>query len=449
MTEVESLKAELERSRKVNKGQGEQVARLKKQHDALESRLQDLRSQLSTAQTDARDLRHKLRRVEEERDKLCGKQTDSAELRRALISAEAKRREEIAEKDKHIAELEGGLSRTKDESSYAKARLEELELSFNKELKEALENKDALEAELEYARRRLKREQEHGMKAQEESEGSLEELKACVKQHRLRLQQAAEEFGAHATSSVAASTYEEKRLHCFELQLQVSRLERKLANSEDQVHELSSLIRQSRASEALVSERLQAAEEELRWRSNKNRGLGDYGHVHELEKDSLLSEVQAFQAGLQSDRLAELEELRVAADKQNEVCRSESRQLLEELAASDHALVSTRVELSQKCENLVKAEQVVSKLSTETTGQNQELSELAGENSRQAKEIYSLQTKIEEISEALVAAEGQAKLNASRHEEQLRREKDLSMRLQSSAQQSKMAEDALRAQIEQ
>lgn len=425
------------------------MARFKKQHDGLEARIQELKSQLISAQEEARDLRRHLRTAEEEREKLSGKHTATAELRRALASAEEKRREEVMVKDRRISALELALTQARDENDDIKAQMEECKSSLNDKLRMELEKKEVAEMELELMRKRLQRAEESGEKALKASESSLEELEEVIEQLRERLRQCTGEYSSLASSSVPRSLYEERNMQYLELQLQVGSLRRKLCNAEEQIQELTFLIRQTQASETLVSERLFAAEDELDWRLKESRLLADIKPSSSAQSDSLLSDVENRRTEWKSERLKELEELSRVLHSQVEMHSSENKQLRSLHKSWEHDVISVREEKERVTENLAAAETAVSKLSTENDNQKKNLNELVDENSNQAKEIYALQSKLEEVLEALSAAEDSARADKSRQDEQLRKEKELSARYQSAAQQSKMAEDALHAQVDQ
>ncbi|KAG6899981.1 hypothetical protein C0993_004749 [Termitomyces sp. T159_Od127] len=103
--EVERLKSELARCQKLVTEQTDRGDKQKKQIDLLESRIQDLKKTNATDQTEIRDLRVKLRTSEHEKNQLTTKQGEASEAKKSLQSLELKRREELREKDRRIAEL--------------------------------------------------------------------------------------------------------------------------------------------------------------------------------------------------------------------------------------------------------------------------------------------------------------------------------------------------------
>ncbi|OBZ70609.1 hypothetical protein A0H81_09092 [Grifola frondosa] len=124
--ELERLKSELSRAQKGAAEQTERADKLKKQNEAFDARVQELKKASSSEQSELRELRIKLCAAEHERIQLASKQNEGAEARKALQAAEERRREEVRERDRKIAELEKSLGAEKKRRETVNARLQDL-----------------------------------------------------------------------------------------------------------------------------------------------------------------------------------------------------------------------------------------------------------------------------------------------------------------------------------
>ncbi|KAI5118462.1 hypothetical protein M0805_006281 [Coniferiporia weirii] len=447
-TEIEHLKSELERSRKTNKDQADHIVRLKKQCDSSESRSQDSRKTLLSNQLELKELRHKLRCVEQERDKLAGKHTDAAETRKALNAAEAKRKCDLQGKEKLIAELQRSLTVEKQKAAVTEAKMKEVNSTLEEELSEARTEKDVIEKNLRHTRALLRDAEANYGTSQQESASALDALDTQVSQLRESLTICAAEYGRLASSTISLAAYQSLKFDYTLLQLQMARLQRKLANSDDQVYELALLIRQTQATNALLLDQLREAEDELRWRLKESRFTSAYTSTP-LTDDSLRSKSEALIVEERSCREEGLTQLRNIAQTQLDLYRLSGTQLIEHLTSTEHTLSLEQAELARQKAKLAEAEDLVVKLSSETELRKKELGELSSKNSAQVGEILAFQEKLKEKERALLSAENNAKAEIFKHNELLRKEREMTSRLHSTVQKSKMAEDALKAEIEQ
>ncbi|CCM05073.1 uncharacterized protein FIBRA_07279 [Fibroporia radiculosa] len=134
--ESERLKLELSRAQRTNTEHVERADKLKKQNDVLEARLQDLKKSNGVEQNELRELRTKLKAVEHERAQLATKQGEASDMKKALQVAEAKRRDDLRERDKRIAELEKAFSSEKKRREMAEAKLTEVKVKVDAEKQE-------------------------------------------------------------------------------------------------------------------------------------------------------------------------------------------------------------------------------------------------------------------------------------------------------------------------
>ena len=151
------MKGELTRTKKTNHEQAERYEKLKKHSEALEGRLHDLKSVAASSQTEAKDLRAKIRLLDADRAQLTLKQgSEAGAAKKALHNLEEKKKE-LNEKDKRILELEKSVA-------VEKRKRETLETHFS-ELKAS---QDVISAQNKGVAQRLAKELEIAQKEAEE-----------------------------------------------------------------------------------------------------------------------------------------------------------------------------------------------------------------------------------------------------------------------------------------
>jgi len=97
--------------------------------------LQEIRKSASADQAEVKDLRVKLRMAEHERTQLSSKQGEVGETKKALQAVESKRRDEMRERDRKIAELEKALAGEKKKREGADAKLKEVKAKLTRKLR--------------------------------------------------------------------------------------------------------------------------------------------------------------------------------------------------------------------------------------------------------------------------------------------------------------------------
>ncbi|KAL5507183.1 hypothetical protein ACEPAH_6639 [Sanghuangporus vaninii] len=446
-SEVERLKNDHDCTRKANKDQSEQLTRLKKQNEIAESRMQDLRKAVSTAQSEARELRVKLRSIEAERDRLASKQMEAADMRKALSTAEQRGRNEIQEREKQILELQTALSTEKQRSLKAESKARDDRMKLEKAAREVRAKNTIVEQRLERVQAELKEAVSRRSALERESSSTSHSLTTRVYELEEALKLATDQYSLLFSTSTSLAVYEELKLEAARLRLQVARLERKLGNSEEQVYELAQLVRQSQTTNDLLSEQLQELYTELEWRCSESNSLSL--PMLAPADDGLEAEVDEFLLDEARDREDEQEQLLDVAQIQLRLGRESSRSLIEHLSSTEHQLTNERAEATRLKGKLSEKDTVITKLSQESETHKKGCDELQAKLAAHSSEIFSLQTKLTDSEKRLLAAESRARTELAKREELLRKEKELTNRLQSTVHKSKMAEDALKDEIEQ
>jgi chromosome segregation ATPase len=429
------------------------IDKLKKQVDAQDTKVQDFRKGTLTDQTEIKDLRSKLRVAEAERVGLQTKYNEAVRTKQTVDSTNAARRDELKERDKRILELERVLGQEKQRREDVESRLRDTVCAKTEEGRrrsgESAKVRTQLEqAEAETAKVRAERDADrrHG-------EAQREELVAQLEALRDMLLQAATHYGKLVSETVSKTAHDELRREHDALRFHTFRLERKLSNTEAQVAELASLIRQTQDANDLLADELRAAEEDKIWyktaledlwadhRNDRADSISIYTLLVDTlataQKEHLFSmlEIQhglssgerrsaRFYAGLNAELVVSCATMRVDLDAELLVSQTQTVELQTTKAVLDATttdLHATRTELESTRKQL---EETSSSLSA-----------------AKAREVALVQ----ELKEA----RSQNKEQTAAHKQALQMEKETASKLAASLQQSKFAEDELRTEINQ
>jgi chromosome segregation ATPase len=437
--------------RKTNADQLTRIDKLKKQVDTQDTSIQDLKRAALTDQTEIKDLRAKFRLAEAERAGLQTKYNEAVRTKQTSDSTKAARLDELNKRDQRIAELERVMS-------VEKKRREEVESKLRAAVSTKVEDEKRRSGENAKTRTRLEQAEAETAQVraeldadQKHSEAQREELMAQVEVLRDMLLQAAMHYGKLVLETVSRVVHDELRHEYSSLQFHTFRLERKLANTEAQVAELASLIRQSQDANSLLENELRAAEEERNWniaaledaQADLRSGQFDTSHASltdtlaTSQKEHLLSELEIqgafsssesrsakFYSRLNCELVALCAAMRTELDAELLVSQTRAIELqtakaLQDVTCTDLHAARTELESTKK-----QLEEVSSSL-----------------NAIRAKEGALVQ-EVKEVR-------SQNKEQTTIHKQALEKEKETATRLASSLQQSKVAEEELRTEINQ
>jgi hypothetical protein len=424
---------------------------LKKQADAQDTKIQDLRRSALTDQTEIKDLRAKLRVAEAERAGLQTKYNEVVRTKQTVDSTNATRRDELKERDKRISELERtiGLEKKRREDVETQLLLA-VKAKAEEERKRSGESSKARthieQAEAETAQVKAERDADR-RRGDAEREGLVAQLGAL----RDMLLQAATHYGKLVSETMSKTVHDQLRQEHNSLQFHALRLERKLANTEAQVAELAGLVRQTQDASGLLEDEMRAAEEDNNWYRAALEDMwvdlrsGLAGSIHALlvdtlataQKEHLLSELEIqhalstgerrstrFYAGLYSQLVASCATMRADLDAELLVSQTQAVELQTAKAVQDATtadLNATRTELESTRKQLEETLSSLSALKVREAGLVQEVKEVKSRNKEQT----------------------------TAHKQALQREKETASKLAASLQQSKVAEEELRAEINQ
>jgi hypothetical protein len=427
------------------------IDKLKKQVDAQDTKIQDLRRSALTDQTEIKDLRAKLRSTEVERAGFQTKYNDAVRTKQTVDSTNAARRDELKERDKRISELERTLGLEKQRREDVETQLlDAVRAKAEEGRKRSGESAKARthieQAEAETAQVKAERDADR-----RQGEAQREELVTQLEALRDMLLQAATHYGKLVSETVSKTVHDQLRQEHNSLQFHAFRLERKLANTEAQVAELAGLVRQTQDASGLLEDELRTAEEDKDWyraaledtRADFRSGLADSIHallvdtLATAQKEHLLFELDIqhalatrerrstkFYAGLYSQFAASCATIRADLDAELLVSQTQAVELQTAKAAQDATtadLNATRTELESTRKQL-----------------EETLNSLRVVKAREA-------VLVQEVKEA----KSQNKEQTTAHKQALQKEKETASKLGMSLQQSKVAEEELRAEINQ
>lgn len=421
----------------------ERFEKQKKNNALLEVRIQELRKIATSDQNEVKDLRHKLRILELEREKASAKQPEINELKKILATVEAKRKEELKDRDRRISELEKHLQIEKNKHESLESRAQDVKRGLDEEAQSKQMAIKQLEGRILEAQEESRAAKERFHQIEHETSNREEELVQRLEQHRTLLKTVAEQYGALASQTVSLATHDRLQRDYALLQLRQLRLERKLANSEGQVVELAHLIRHLKEQNTCLQQQLSST-------------LDDYYTLTHFDVSA---------PPTSEDRFEDSSSLILIAILQQQI----------ELALTDtvtNGLTSTYYHL--KSDQLVFASSVLDKEVISLQGladqRASDLSSVLASHEAIATTLESLQkeknTCDDNLTTAITTANDlrastailEAQLSeahqelgayASNHAAALKKEKDTIQRLTSTIQKNRVAEDALRTEIDE
>jgi hypothetical protein len=380
---------------------------------------------------------------EHERGQMAGKQGEVGETKKALQALELKRREELRERDKKIMDMEKALAGEKKRREGVEVRLAEIKGKGDGEVQEVKMRAKELEELAEEARGEVREVKAELAALEVESSDEREGLVAQLEQNRELLARVAEEYGRLASSSVQLAKHSCVKRDRAALEIQVLRLERKLANAEGQVVELVSLLRHTKEENIFLRECLRGAEAEAEWCwDNLKKDQLETRHTMDLDMASIEAEIRDAASRIKDARAygseSSCETYRLTSEAllfhysvlDKEICTRETREgtlsndLLDAHAARDAAISDLEA---------IRAEHGTAQ---------QRIAEMAVALAESGAKVELLRGTLDEV-------EARAREEGSEAKVELKREREIAHKLVAKVQQNKVAEDTLRAEIEQ
>ena len=384
-------------------------------------------------QADLKDSRHKLRLLEAERDKFISKQLELVQLKRSHSSLESKRKDELKERDRRIADLEKQLlsaTKAKDlfETKFIDSkRISDQQLSSTRSEMETLLQQARSEA-------RLAKEETQNLTAMTEDR-EQHVINQLEERHRL-LGRVVKEYAYLASRSVSSTDYHHLKHNHSVLQLRQLRLERKLANTEGQVIELTHLIRQAKEENHQLSQALSDALDEI----------SILRTVASEDDDKPIIPLDEILDSIHSNIITEHVELVKTDTFTNELLagfyQSQYADLYLAFSVFDKELAENQLTAGQRAIDLENAltfnESITSRLES-----------LQKEQAMQEVEAKLALATIDDLKTAKVSLEAKVAEMLVNSDSNQKKEKDIMQRLNTTIQKSRMAEEALREEIDE
>lgn len=445
--EVTRLRNELARVQKLNTEYNERFEKQRKQKDTLDIRIQDLKKAALADQTEVRDLKQKLRSLDNERTQLSTKQGEAAEFKKALQALESKRRDELKERDRRIADLEKCVALEKRKRESAEGQLQDMNGKANEETHEALATAQRLQTQVEDAQEEGRHAHAQLTALQELSTTKSEQLLSQLEQYQTTLTLVAQEYSQLASTTVPISIHTRVKHQHAILQLHSSRLERKLSNCQDQVIELANLVRYTKEANAILTTRLRDTEEESRFYAqtlSETTATPDLPYDHTLDDLALDIEREFHEADVQIQQVHNATEP-LLTDLYRLMCDD----LLFHYSIIDKDLSNEHNLVQQHAADLSNVISARDALSTQVQTIQAEYASVLAQLSANAASLEESKLSLVASEQKLANAELRFQSETTKNQEHLKKERDTVNRLTGIIQKNQMAEDALRADIEQ
>jgi len=379
--ETERLKQDLSRCQKTLTEQTDHIHKQKKHNDALESRIRDLKKAAITDHSEIKSLKAKAAR-----DDLCKRVTD-------LEAQLARCHSDLRQRDERITELEKAIE------------------------SEKISNEGLLAA-------------------RQELSDSQEDIATRLENCKYLLAHAAEQYCQLVATTVPSSTHNELKQLYHTTQLKGLRLERKIANIEEQVQELVNLVRQINNHNDLLESHL----------ADANHQLASY--------EIMISEPLSTNPSVVPE-----------PTQITERCDLETAQArLHELLAIYYSLYSQKLAFACTCvdKDLTRATFLAQQYSQDlaSTRASHEattasLETVEHERSTISEELLTLKDSLTILQRTCTSLENQIpSIKDERqqlildHQIEIKNSRDAVQRLTSTVQKNRMAEDALRAEVD-
>ena len=388
-----------------------------------------------------------LRSVEQERDVLA-KRTDPMELKRAIKIAESKNRTNLQEQEKKIKELQQSLAAERQKALIAEARVTEMRTTIENHSMITRETEEKSRQTHQKTISRLDLAEKRFADLQLEGKTSSEEHLTRIEQLENMLRYVSEMYGLLASSTVSKSEHERLEWEVVSLRQVVLRLERRLANSADQVRELAEVARHFQTSNKLLLRELQESESNLQWHTAHAEKWSHSTPTASVD-DQIFRDITLF---LQQETQASQENQELLLSylrKQVDFCYENSKLLLGFSSITEQSLAHEQEEAIATKGRLAETEATNSKFSVAMEELKKDIKELSSQKVAHTDKIADLEGKLRESSKRLDDTERRLQTTLSKASEELKKEREISTRLHAANQQSKMAEEGFKAEIDQ
>ncbi|KAK7472607.1 hypothetical protein VKT23_000720 [Stygiomarasmius scandens] len=420
-SEIERLKLDLARSQKTNAELNDRLEKQKKHTAAQDHGIDELKRAALTDKAEIKDLGVKLRLSEHQRSQTVAKQGDMNEVKKALSSLEARRRDEVKERERTISEFEKALAAEKKKRESMDAQLKDVKAKCGTEVAEMKETIKSLKEQ-------VARALDETQNVEERANTAERGFANCDKM----LAQVTDLYGVLSKTSVPKVVHEQFQHQYAALQIRNNRVSRQLANSESQVAELVRLVRQGKEQREALRHALRSAEEEISFYSSVARDRQDDPHAVDF---SLY------------DRFANILYEAQSSEKQDKC--SILQFTLEQASFFDHEyhdLLWAYSEAEGELKEMTSARDVFEVQTQEARDERDTTKELLLASTQTAN---TLKASSEILQRQVTELKSKLEKEKVVYEAAVKKEKDIIHRLTATIQKERMAEESLRSEVEE
>ncbi|XP_006461040.1 hypothetical protein AGABI2DRAFT_204453 [Agaricus bisporus var. bisporus H97] len=442
--ELDDLKSELARYRKTVSNQSDRIEKYKKQNDSLEPRMLELKKAAQADQTEIKSLKAKLRAAEHENAQLVSKYTDIAEVKKNAQCLESKHHDELRERDRRIAELEKNAVFSSSKCQTLESKLRDLKLKGDADSENTRSGTKQLESQLVNARQELLETRKQVAAKEETFAEEREDFLDRLTRRDHLLSFAAQQYARLLANTVPLSDHLKLKRMYTAGQLNILRLERKLGNAEDQITELAHLIRQSNHSNDLLREHLRDALHQATVYEDMLKPTTPAGTVADHSDLQLELSTTFTSAHHQDITAAQLHLCELLVN----YCIIRSQQLFFAYTCVEKELAETSKLASKHSRDLASALASHKTISANLESAEKDRSSLTEQIQNLTKARASLQQANTSLKDQNDLLHNQQRQSVLIHEAAVKKDKNEIQRLTSTVQKSRVAEDALRAEID-
>ena len=394
-------------------------------------------------QAEIKELRAKLRVSENERGHLALKSEEGGDAKKLLTTLEAKRKEELRERDKRIAELEKSVANEQRRNEVLEGKL--------------LESKGRSQQELDEARRTISNLRSKVVVAEEDvvlartgAGQREEELIAQLESARAIVQQVAEQYGRLASSTVSKASYDTIKQENYTLQLNAIRLQRKFAVADSEADEMVNLLKASRDQNRTLEHVLRGVWADLDEHaealldSETLFAVGQTLSNECIELESHLANIALDESKRRTEAIySQLSSVKLFAHWYKTLGRT----LLHDYSLACTELSAVAEENKAHQNAITVATTHVSTLSTQLEAAKLQTESIQRQAVELSDELGVARTREVSLKEEVVRREKDIKAEKQTAKERLEREKEMVRQLQTSMERQRFAEDEMRNEI--
>lgn len=444
--ELDRLKSDLLCHRKTINEQTERIEKQKKQNDSLDFRIQELRKVTQADQVEIKDLKAKLKAAEHEKTTLSAKHGEVVEIKKAVSALESKHKVELKERDRRIADLERTLDSENKRRDVLETKLRDLKSKGDSDVHTVRNGARQTETQLTNVQQELSSAREELIASQESFARERGDLLAQLARRDSLLSQTTKQYGQLASTTVPASDHRKiKRLHTT-AELKILRLERKLGNTEDQVIELAQLVRQMNDRNDILKEQLADTTHQITVYESMLGGLvvlqaPDPSTDVYLQLEKVMEETNHYRQEVQ----------RAETHLQDLISTHytiRSQQLLFAYTCLDKELTQVSNRVKQHSQDLASTLASHEAIATTLESVQKDRSNLSDQICDLNANLMTLQQTCTSYENQIATLEEEQRQSSFSRDAAVKKEKDALQRLTSTLQKSRVAEDALRTEID-